>query len=180
DHCGLLPRLMAAGFDGRIFCTPGTRDLCSLILPDAGRIQEEDARQANRHGYTRHHPALPLFTEADALRTLTMLQPVSYGVPVPVADGVQAEFLPAGHLLGSAFVRVTLEKDSPRTLLFGGDLGRYDRPILPDPSTVPEADILLLESTYGDRRHAPDDDGEHLAQVIGETWRRGGKLIIPS
>lgn len=180
DHCGLLPRLVTAGFEGRIFCTPGTRDLCSLILPDAGRIQEEDARQANKHGYTRHRPALPLFTEADALRTLTMLQPVSYGVPVPVADGVDVEFLKAGHLLGSAFVRMTLRDEQPRTLLFGGDLGRYDRPILPDPTVVEEADILLLESTYGDRRHPPDDEGEGLAEVIGETWRRGGKLVIPS
>lgn len=180
DHCGLLPRLVAAGFKGRIFCTPGTRDLCSLILPDAGRIQEEDARQANKHGYSRHRPALALFTEADALRTLTYLQPVAYGVPVPVAEGVQAEFLPAGHLLGSAFVRMTLEDEAPRTLLFGGDLGRYDRPILPDPTPVAEADILLVESTYGDRRHAPDDEGESLATIIGETWRRGGKLVIPS
>jgi len=180
DHCGLLPRLVSAGFEGRIFCTPGTRDLCTLILPDAGRIQEEDARQANKHGYSRHRPAYPLFTEADALRTLTQLQPVSYRVKVPVAEGVEAEFLPAGHLLGSAFVRVTLHGEEPGTLLFGGDLGRYDRPILPDPTTVEEADILLLESTYGDRRHAPDDDGAHMAEVIGETWRRGGKLIIPS
>lgn len=180
DHCGLLPRLVTAGFKGRIFCTPGTRDLCSLILPDAGRIQEEDARQANKHGYTRHHPALPLFTEADALRTLTMLQPVSYRVRVPVAEGVEAEFLPAGHLLGSSFIRVTLDHDAPRTLLFGGDLGRYARPILPDPTVVTEADVLLLESTYGDRSHPPDDDGAALAEVIGETWRRGGKLVIPS
>src|SRR5690606_31000894 len=180
DHCGMLPRLVAAGFTGRIFCTPGTRDLCSLVLPDAGRIQEEDARQANKHGYTRHRPALPLFTEADALRALTHLQPVGYGVQVPVADGVDVEFLPAGHLLGSAFVRMTLRDDTPRTLLFGGDLGRYDRPILPDPTAVPEADVLLVESTYGDRRHPPDDDGAQLAEVIGETWRRGGKLVIPS
>lgn len=180
DHCGMLPRLVAAGFSGRIFCTPGTRDLCSLVLPDAGRIQEEDARQANKHGYTRHHPALPLFTENDALRALTHLQPVGYRVPVPVADGVEVEFIPAGHLLGSAFVRMTLHDEQPRTILFGGDLGRYDRPILPDPTTVQEADVLLLESTYGDRRHPPDDEGAGLAEVIGETWRRGGKLVIPS
>ncbi len=180
DHCGLLPRLVAAGFRGRIFCTPGTRDLCSLVLPDAGRIQEEDARQANKHGYTRHRPAVALFTEDDARRALTHLQPVAYGVAVPVAEGVTIEFLPAGHLLGSAFVRVTLADQAPRTILFGGDLGRYDRPILPDPTAVAEADILLMESTYGDRSHAPDDNGEALAAVVGETWRRGGKLVIPA
>lgn len=180
DHCGLLPRFVGAGFAGRIFCTPGTRDLCSLVLPDAGRIQEEDARQANKHGYSRHRPALPLFTEADALRTLTHLQPVSYEVPIPVADGITAEFLPAGHLLGSSFVRITLDDDTPRTLLFGGDLGRYGRPVLRDPTTVTDADILLLESTYGDRTHAPGDEGEAIAQVINETWQKGGKLVIPS
>src|SRR5690606_15780672 len=118
--------------------------------------------------------------ENDALRALTHLQPVGYRVPVPVADGVEVEFIPAGHLLGSAFVRMTLHDEQPRTLLFGGDLGRYDRPILPDPTAVPEADVLLVESTYGDRRHPPDDDGAQLAEVIGETWRRGGKLVIPS
>lgn len=179
DHCGWLPRLVSAGYRGRIFCTPGTRELCTLVLPDAGRIQEEDARQANRHGYSRHHPALPLFTENDARRALTLLQPVSYGVPVPVAPGVTAEFASAGHLLGSAFVRVTLD-DEPRTIVFGGDLGRYGRPVLPDPSPVAEADVLLVESTYGNRTHGPDDDGAMLAEVINSTVARGGRVVIPS
>ena len=179
DHCGWLPKLVAAGYRGRIYCTPGTRDLCSLVLPDAGRIQEEDARQANKHGYSKHHPAVPLFTEDDARRALTLLQPVSFGVPVPVAPGVTAEFLGAGHLLGSAFVRMTLE-DAPHTILFGGDLGRYGRPVLPDPTPVAEADVLLLESTYGNRTHGADDDGAGLAAVLNETLGRGGRVVIPS
>lgn len=179
DHCGWLPRLVAAGYRGRIYCTPGTRDLCTLVLPDAGRIQEEDARQANKHGYSKHRPARPLFTEDDARRALTLLQPVSFGVPVPVAPGVTAEFLGAGHLLGSAFVRMTLE-DAPHTILFGGDLGRYGRPVLPDPTAVAEADVLLLESTYGNRDHGVDDDGAGLAAVVNETLARGGRVVIPS
>jgi metallo-beta-lactamase family protein len=179
DHCGWLPKLVANGYRGRIYCTPGTRDLCTLVLPDAGRIQEEDARQANKHGYSKHHPALPLFTEDDARRALTLLQPVSFGVPVPVAPGVTAEFIGAGHLLGSAFVRMSLD-DEPRTILFGGDLGRYDRPVLPDPVTVTDADVLLLESTYGNRTHGADDGGAGLAQVINDTMEKGGRVVIPS
>ena len=178
DHCGYLPRLVAQGFRGRIFCTAGTAELCRLVLPDAARLEEEDARQANKHGYTKHRPALPLFTEADAYRALTQLQPVGYERPMPVADGVQAEFLNAGHLLGSAFVRVTL--DGGRRILFGGDLGRYGRPVLPDPVPVAETDLLLVESTYGDRVHDPDDHGARLAAIINRVASRGGRLIIPS
>jgi metallo-beta-lactamase family protein len=177
DHCGYLPRLVAAGFRGRIFCTAGTRDLCTLVLPDSAHIQEEDARLANRHGFSKHAPALPLYTELDAARALTQLQPVGYERPVPVVPGVEVEFLNAGHLLGSAFARVTVDG---KTLLFGGDLGRYDRPVLPDPTPVPEADVLLLESTYGDRRHEPDDGGQRLAEIINDTVRRKGRLLIPS
>lgn len=177
DHSGFLPRLVAQGFSGRIFCTPGTQDLCSLVLPDSARIQEEDARDANRHRYTKHHPALPLYTSEDAARALSLLQPVGYQRPVPVGPGIEVEFLNAGHLLGSAYARVRLPDE---VILFGGDLGRYDRPILPDPTPVDGADILLVESTYGDREHEPDDGGEKIARVVSETAARGGKLIIPS
>ena len=180
DHCGMLPRLVAAGYEGRIFCTPGTLDLCRVVLPDAGRLQEEDARQANKHGYTRHTPAEPLFTEADAYRTITQLQPIGYERAIEVAAGVHVDFIPAGHLLGSAYARVRVAGQQGPTLLFGGDLGRYGRPVLPDPSPVAHADVLLLESTYGDRVHPPDDDGESLAQVIRSTVERKGKLIVPS
>lgn len=180
DHCGYLPRLVAAGFTGRVFCTPGTAQLCRIVLPDAGRLQEEDAAEANRHGYTKHRPALPLFTEADAMRALGHLQPVGYDRPVPVAPGLEATFVNAGHLLGSAFVRLAVADGGPRTILFGGDLGRYDRPVLPDPSPVRTADVLLVESTYGDRRHEPDDGGARLAEIVNATAARGGKLVIPA
>lgn len=177
DHCGYLPRLVSQGFRGRVFCTPGTKDLCRIILPDSGRIQEEDAEQANKGGYSRHEPALPLYTEDDALRALTLLQPVGYERPVPVADGIEVEFLNAGHLLGSAYARV---RTAEGTILFGGDLGRFDRPVLPDPTFVEQADYLLVESTYGDRVHAEDDEGEKLAVTIRNVAQRGGRLVIPA
>ena len=179
DHCGFLPRLVAQGYRGRVFCTPATAALTRIVLADAGHLQEEDAERANRKGYTRHQPALPLFTEADAARASTLLQPVGYERPVPIASGVSVEFLNAGHLLGSAYARIH-DESSGRTLLFGGDLGRFDRPILPDPTFVESADVLLLESTYGDRVHARDDDGEYLASVVLRTINRRGKVVIPA
>jgi metallo-beta-lactamase family protein len=178
DHVGYLPRLVAQGYRGRVFCTPGTKDLSQLVLPDAGRIQEEDARQANKHGYSKHNPALPLFTEGDALRALTHLQPLGFERPIDVVPGVSIEYHPAGHLLGSAFIIVRLTNGP--TILFGGDLGRYNRPILPDPSRAIAADIVLVESTYGDRDHQPDDSGAQLAEVIKKTAGQHGKLVIPS
>jgi metallo-beta-lactamase family protein len=177
DHCGYLPRLVAAGFRGRIFCTAGTRDLCTLVLPDSARIQEEDARQANRRGYSKHTPALPLYTEIDAARAISQLQPVGYDRPMPVVPGVEVDFINAGHLLGSAYARARI---GDKILLFGGDLGRFGRPVLPDPTFVDAADALLVESTYGDRTHEPDDDGSRLAAIIKETTDRGGRVIIPS
>lgn len=178
DHVGYLPRLVAQGFTGRVFCTAGTMDLSRLVLPDSARIQEEDARQANRHGYSKHAPALPLYTEVEAQRALTMLQPIGYQRSVEVAPQVSVEFMPAGHLLGSAFVVMRLQGGP--TILFGGDLGRYGRPVLPDPVSAVRADVVLVESTYGDRDHPQDDEGAQLAQVIQDTATRGGKLIVPA
>lgn len=177
DHVGYLPRIVAQGFRGRVFCTAGTRDLCRIVLPDSGRIQEEDAENANRHGYSRHQPALPLYGEADAFRAVSQLQPVGYDRPMPVAGGVDVSFINAGHLLGSAYARFRVDG---KTVLFGGDLGRFDRPVLPDPTFVDEADYLLIESTYGNRLHGPDDDGAKLAEVIVSTAERGGRVIVPA
>ena len=179
DHSGYLPRLVGQGFRGRIFCTPATADLARIVLADAARLQEEDAERANRKGYTRHRPAMPLFTEEDAVRAMALLQPVGYERPMPVMPGVTVDFLNAGHLLGSAYARVHVEA-AGKTILFGGDLGRYSRPVLPDPTPVAEADVLLVESTYGDRLHEPDDDGAQLAEIIRTTAKRGGKVIIPA
>lgn len=178
DHVGYLPRLTAHGYRGRVFCTAGTKDLCQLVLPDAGRIQEEDARQANRHGYSKHSPALPLYTESDAFSALTRLQPIGYQREIEVAPGVTVEMHSAGHLLGSAFILVRLKGGT--TILFGGDLGRYGRPVLPDPLPAPAADLALVESTYGDRDHSSDGTEDALTEVIRDTVRRSGKLIVPS
>jgi metallo-beta-lactamase family protein len=177
DHCGYLPRLVAQGFRGRIFCTAGTQDLCRIVLPDAGRIQEEDAANANRHGFSKHQPALPLYTEADAFRAVSQLQPVGYDRPVPVTADIEVEFVNAGHLLGSAFARV---RTGGLTVLFGGDLGRFGRPVLPDPTSIEAADYLLVESTYGNRVHQQDGNGAQLADVINTAAQRGGRIIIPS
>ncbi len=180
DHTGYLPRLVKDGFKGRAFCTPATADLCRIMLPDSGRLNEDDAREANRGGYSKHAPALPLFTEADAFEALTHLQPVGYERPLMVDGAASFSFVDAGHLLGSAFVRLGLVGDGGREILFGGDLGRYSRPVLPDPTRVETADILLVESTYGDRIHEPDDEGAKLAEIITTTVKGGGKVIIPA
>jgi Cft2 family RNA processing exonuclease len=177
DHCGYLPRLVAQGFRGRIFCTQGTQDLCRIVLPDSAKLQEEDAELANRHGFSKHKPALPLYRDVDAARALTQLQPCGYERTMPVAAGIEVEFINAGHLLGSSYVRMRV---AGRTILFGGDLGRFSRPVLPDPTMVAEADYLLVESTYGDRVHEPEDGGARLAQIVTETADRGGKLIVPA
>jgi metallo-beta-lactamase family protein len=177
DHCGYLPRLVSQGFRGRVFCTQGTQDLCKIVLPDAGRLQEEDAAFANRHNLSKHAPALPLYTEVDAYRAVSQLQPCGYDRTMPVAAGIEVDFINAGHLLGSSYVRMRIDG---RTILFGGDLGRYGRPVLPDPTPVAEADCLLVESTYGDRVHEQDDNGDRLAAIVNETARKGGKLIIPA
>jgi metallo-beta-lactamase family protein len=178
DHVGYLPRLVAEGFSGPVFCTSGTKELCSIVLPDSGRIQEEDARQANRHHYTRHAPALPLYDEQAAFAALTRLHPVAYDVDLEVVPGISVRFENAGHLLGSSSIQMRLS--SGRTILFGGDLGRYSRPVLPDPADARAADIVLCESTYGDRDHPVDDGGEALAGAIRDTAGRNGKLIIPA
>lgn len=180
DHSGMLPRLVRQGFRGRVFATAGTTDLCTLILKDAGHIQEEEARRANRGHYTKHHPALPLFTEADAAAALARFQVFGYRRDMPVTRNLTAQFHPAGHLLGSAFATLARKDGSAGSVLFGGDLGRYGRPVLPDPAPGVACDVLLVESTYGDRQHPPDDNGAALARVVTETADRQGKLIIPA
>jgi metallo-beta-lactamase family protein len=180
DHTGLLPRLVANGFHGRVYCTHGTADLCSLVLPDAGRLQEEDARLANRQKFSKHAPALPLFTEADAYDALRRFEPVAFNTPVEVAHGLLVDFTIAGHLLGSAYARVSRVSGHGSRILFGGDLGRYGRPVLPDPTPAPDAETLLVESTYGNRVHPGEDDAGVLERVIRETSARGGRVIIPA
>ena len=180
DHTGWLPRLVAGGFKGKVYCTGGTGDLSRLILPDAARIQEEDARHANRHGFSKHAPALPLYTEGDAAEALSRFVACPFGQPIQVGKELEVEFVNAGHLLGSSYVLARRRGDGGGRVLFGGDLGRYSRPILPDPSPGVETDVLLMESTYGDRLHPEEDQGAGLARIVRETAERRGKVIIPA
>ena len=154
DHLGGLPLLTRSGFRGPAYCTPATRDLAKLLLPDSGRLQEEEARFANAKGYSRHAPnALPLYTEADAVAALARLVPVPYHQPQAIAPGLTATLRRAGHILGSATVELAISgdgRDPPVSVLFSGDLGRYGAPILPDPEPAPAAQAVLVECTYGD------------------------------
>jgi metallo-beta-lactamase family protein len=180
DHSGWLPRLVSQGFKGPVYCTGGTLDLCRLVLPDAAHLQEEDAKFANMRGFSKHQPALPLYTEEDAAEALSRFKVAAYGKKIEVVKGIEIEFINAGHLLGSSYVLVTRSDKSGGRILFGGDLGRYSRPILPDPSPGVAADVLLVESTYGDRLHPAEDNGEALARIIKETFARRGKVIVPA
>jgi len=185
DHTGYLPRLVAQGFKGPVYCSRGTADLLKILLPDAGRLQEEDANYRNRHQLTKHAPALPLYTEADAERSLLLLQGVpNTGQPVSVAKGVEAEFRISGHILGSSLVLVRLanagDDRQGRSILFSGDLGHYDQPIIKDPVPPPACDYLLCESTYGDRLHDARDPKAELARIIHEAAARNAPVLIPA
>jgi metallo-beta-lactamase family protein len=185
DHTGYLPRLVAKGFHGPIYCSRGTADLLKILLPDAARLQEEDADYRNRHKITKHTPALPLYTEEDARRTLGLIHPVANtGEPVQVAKGVSAEFRIAGHILGSSLVLVDLEGAGDdlagRRILFSGDLGHYHQPIIRDPVAPPPCDYLLCESTYGDRLHDPEDPKDAIARIIIDAAARNAPVLIPA
>ncbi len=177
DHSGYLPLLVRNGFRGKVFCTRATRDLCGILLPDSGYLQEKDAERANRYGYTKHKPALPLYTKADAEASLDAFAPQDWRNPIEVLPGVSARFRPAGHILGAATVEVRAEG---RIIVFSGDLGRYGDPIMPDPEAVPEADVLVMESTYGNRLHSDGDTAEQLAAATRDTAARAGTVLIPS
>jgi metallo-beta-lactamase family protein len=178
DHSGYLPLLARKGFRGPIHCTPGSQDLLRVLLLDAAHIQEEEAARANRYGYSKHKPALPLYTTADAEAALALVEPHPYGRPFAVGESVSAILRRAGHILGSATIELDLGTSGLK-LVDTGDLGRGNRPILRDPDPVTEADILLVESTYGDRVHAPDP-AETLARIVRESAARGGALLVPA
>ncbi len=177
DHSGYVPLLVRNGFRGSIFCTSATADLLRILLTDAARLQEEEAEIANARGYSKHHPALPLYTVRDVQAALGHVIATPYHRPVSVGNGITTLFRHAGHILGAAIVEL-IGPDSTR-LVFSGDLGRWDQPLVPDPEFVTAADVLLLESTYGDRVHPPDPVAG-LARIVTEAAARGGALIIPA
>lgn len=176
DHTGYLPRLVREGFDGRIWCTPGTAALTEILLRDAARIQEEDARVANKRSSSKHHPAQPLFTTDHAERAIELLRPVAFDTEIELSPTLSASFHRAGHILGAASVRVAHTNAS---ILFSGDLGRSDDPVMQPPAAPPAADHIVIESTYGNRLHRDEDPAATLAGVITSTARRGGIVLIP-
>jgi metallo-beta-lactamase family protein len=180
DHSGYLPRIVSKGYKGPVFATPGTCDLLGVMLPDAAYLQEEEARYANRKGFSRHAPALPLYTIEDAEQALKLLRPTRVDESVEVARGIFLDFGRVGHILGAGSARLSFEVNGQkRTLVDSGDLGRYDRPILKDPEPAGSADWLLIESTYGNRSHAKDSEIE-LRDLIKDTVAQHGCLIIPA
>ncbi len=181
DHIGYVPALVAQGFDGPVICSHDTAALAGVVLPDAAHLQEEEAAYANRKGFSKHHPALPLYTSADAERALGMLRPVEFDDPIDVAPHVTARLQPAGHILGSAGVGLTVDGVRRRRLFFSGDVGRPVHPLLVPPTPPPESDVILVESTYGDRAHLDETHAlDLLARVVTKTAGRGGMVIIPA
>lgn len=179
DHSGALPLLARGGYAGPVYCTAGTADLLGVMLPDAAHLQEEEAERANRRGYSKHHPALPLFDAADAEAALKLPHACPYGTPVEVAPDVTMVLRRAGHILGAATVELRLGARDGARLVFSGDLGRWNRPIIRDPELVEEADVILVESTYGDREHLPGAE-DALASIVNDAVARGGALIVPA
>ena len=176
DHSGYLPALVKQGFKGAVHCTQATRDLAEVLLLDSAHLQEEDARRANRHGFSRHAPALPLYTVADAKRAIARLTPLPAGKTVRLGN-VLAELTPVGHLLGACSVTL---RHRDVTLVYSGDVGRSNDLLMPAPQRVPHADVLLVESTYGNRVHPKEDAQQQLGAIIRATLRRGGSVLLPS
>ena len=177
DHSGFLPALVKQGWRGSIYASPATCDQAAVLLMDAAHLQEEDARRANRYGYSRHAKALPLYTRADALRAIARLRPLPIGHEHRIG-AVGITLTPAGHLLGAC--SVTVAHGGGERLVFSGDLGRRDDLLMPPPEAVTRADVLIVESTYGNRAHPQEDPGERLASIIRHTVERGGSVLLPS
>lgn len=177
DHSGYLPLLVRNGFSGKVICTESTAELCGILLIDSGHLMEREAEFANRHGFSKHKPALPLYTERDAADALKRLQSMPFDKSFNIGGGIMLRFLYAGHILGAAMLQFSYDG---RTMLFSGDLGRPHGATMLDPERVRRADALLVESTYGDRAHDPRDPEDALAEVIDRTAGRGGTVLIPS
>lgn len=177
DHSGYLPKLVRDGFGGRIHATAATCDVAELILKDSGHLNEKDAEYANRKGFTKHKPALPLYSLRDAERSLEFFTPVPFSQPIELIGGVTLTFRHAGHILGAAIADITW---AGQRIVFSGDLGRYNDALLPDPESVSDADYIVIESTYGNRLHDPTDATEALGKIVERTIHRGGTVVIPA
>ena len=181
DHSGYLPRLVRNGFKGAIYANPATRELCSLLLPDSAHLQEEDARYATKKGYSNHKPPLPLYTVPEAQQALTQFRDIPRADAFKISPQFSVKPHDAGHILGSTWLQLTVTENGKTTLIvFSGDVGRYDQPILKDPESPARADFVLCESTYGDREHPTGSVPDELAYIIQETAKRGGAVVIPA
>ncbi|MBO1415288.1 MBL fold metallo-hydrolase RNA specificity domain-containing protein [Streptomyces sp. FH025] len=178
DHCGHLPRLVRDGFTGPVYCTPDTARLAELVLRDSAHLLREEAEHANLHGWSKHHPARPLYEERDVERALALMRPVDLGSETQIAPGTVLRLHHAGHILGSGWAHLTLEDG--RTIAFSGDLGRPVHPLLAPPEPFSGADVLLVESTYGDRHHDDQASRVRFADAVNRTLSRGGHVLIPS
>lgn len=177
DHSGYIPLLVKNGFARTVHCTDATRELCGILLPDSGHLQEQDADFANRHHTSKHHPALPLYTQEDAEKSLHRLSSAAFHRPIHPVPGIEARFLRAGHILGAAMVEISFQG---KTVLFSGDLGRPEDATMLPPEAVEGADYLVVESTYGDRVHSAEDPAAAIADAINRAAARGGSVIVPS
>jgi len=177
DHSGYIPLLVKNGFKGKVICTHPTKELCEILLKDSGYLQEEDARRANKYNYSKHKIALPLYTVADAKKALTQFESLSFGEPYYIDDGFHFAFNRAGHILGAASIRMHCEHKS---IVFSGDIGRFEDPLLKPPADIDYADILICESTYGNKLHDTSNPIQELGAVIRDTAARGGAVLIPS
>jgi metallo-beta-lactamase family protein len=177
DHSGYLPVLVKNGFEGKVFATQATKELCSILLPDSGYLQEDEARRANKYGYSKHKPAKPLYTKKDALNSLEYFQAVELGHSYRLFDELSFHLSGAGHILGSSFINLTQDKTS---IVFSGDIGRPHDPIMKPPAHIQSADYLVMESTYGDRLHEEADPMQQIEEIVNRTIKRGGSVIIPA
>jgi len=186
DHSGMLPKLVREGFRGNVYCTPATTDITKIMLVDAGHLQEEDAaykkKRHQREGRKGPYPEEPLYTVADAQKTFPLFSPVKYNETIDVGHGIEATFFDAGHVLGSAMIKLRITQNGEsRSIVFSGDIGRKDRPILHDPSVFQEPDYMVMESTYGDRLHeGAKDISKDITEIVQHAFEAGGKIIVPS
>lgn len=176
DHTGYLPLLVKNGFNGKVYCSEATRDYCQILLPDSAHLQEEDARFANKRGFSKHRPALPLYTQDDAQKALALFTPIDYEQDVDLGGGLTLRLSPNGHILGSAFARI---HDAKTSILFSGDIGRFRDILMQPPALIRQADYLVIESTYGNRLHDKSDPKIKLAEVINQTVQRNGVVLVP-
>jgi metallo-beta-lactamase family protein len=185
DHTGYLPRVVKLGYSGPVFASRATTDLLKILLPDSGRLQEEEADYRNRHHLSSHVPALPLYDEQDARDALKLVRPVpNDGNPISICDGIRASFMVAGHIIGASLVLLEFEggnsDGTDLKFLFSGDLGHYDQPIVRDPAPPPVCDHLMVESTYGDRLHGEISNEDQMARIVNDAVKRGGPILIPA